>query len=371
MDPRIEKLASVLVNYSCKIKKGEKVLIECFGSSPMALNKAVIREVYKAGALPFITLRDNSVLREIIKNCTTKQLELMAEVDLLEMKGMNAYIGIRAHDNINELSDVDKDKYNDYLKHYSEPVTSHRVDHTKWVVLRYPNNSMAQLAGTSLEEFEDFYFSVCNLDYSKMSAAMNKLVSLMNNTDRVRVLGKETDLNFSIKSIPAIGCSGENNIPDGEVFTAPVKTSVNGRILFNIPQVFQSTNFENVLIEFKDGKVIKATCSGETDKLNKILDIDPGARYFGEFAFGVNPYITKPMKDGLFDEKIRGSIHFALGKSYQEADNGNKSSIHWDLITIQTPEYGGGEIYFDDKLIRKDGLFVNAELNCLNPENLK
>lgn len=374
MDLRIIKLAEILVNYSCSIKKGERVLIDCYGFSPLPLLKAIIKEVYKAQGLPFFKIKENSVIREIIKNCQLDQLKFMSEVELLEIKGMDAYIGIRAYDNVNELADIDRGKINEYLKYYSEPVTEYRVDKTKWVVLRYPNNSMAQLANTSLEDFENFYFNVCNLDYTKMSFAMDNLVKLLNETDKVKIIGPNTDLSFSIKNIPSIKCDGKNNIPDGEVFTAPVKDSVNGIIFFNIPQIYQGITFENIILEFKDGKVVKASCSGgktENEKLNKILDIDSGARFIGEFALGVNPYIIKPMKDGLFDEKINGSIHFALGKAYHEANNQNKSSIHWDLILIQTKEFGGGEIYFDGKLVRKDGLFILESLKCLNPENLK
>jgi len=229
---------------------------------------------------------------------------------------------------------------------------------------------MAQLASTSLESFENFYFNVCNLDYRKMSAEMDALVEFMNKTNMVTIKGPGTNLSFSIKDIPAIKCAGEFNIPDGEVFTAPVKNSVNGIIKYNIPQVETGVTYENVELEFKDGKIIHAS-SSEDEKLNKFLDTDPGARYVGEFAIGVNPYITKPMKDGLFDEKIMGSFHLTPGRCYEEASNGNKSAIHWDLICIQTPEYGGGEIYFDDVLIRKDGLFVVEPLEGLNPDNLK
>jgi aminopeptidase len=160
------------------------------------------------------------------------------------------------------------------------------------------------------------------------------------------------------------------NIPDGEVFTAPIKNSVNGTITYNAPAVYQGVTFENIFFEFKDGKIIKAK-SNDTQRLNKILDTDKGSRYIGEFSFGVNPYIAKPMKDGLFDEKISGSTHLTPGSCYDEAPNGNKSSIHWDLVYIQTPEYGGGEIYLDNRLIRKDGLFVVDELLMLNPDNLK
>jgi aminopeptidase len=370
MDPRIEKLASIIVNYSCKLKKGEKVLIESFGQAPFRLIQAIIREVYKAGGLPFVALKDNTISREIIKNCTIPQLKFMTEIDLLEMKGMQAYIGIRSHDNVNELGDLPREKIAEYMKNYSEIITDWRVEETKWVVLRYPNSSMAQLANTSLEAFEDFYYEVCNLDYAKMSKEMDNLVEFMDKTDNVKIKGPGTDLEFSIKDVPVIKCDGEFNLPDGEVFTAPVKTSINGIITFNIPQIEQGITFENVKFKFKDGKIIEAT-SNETERLNQFLDIDEGARYTGEFALGVNPYITKPMKDGLFDEKIMGSFHLTPGKCYEEASNGNKSALHWDMIVIQTPEYGGGEIYFDDVLVRKDGRFITDNLKGLNPENLK
>lgn len=370
MDSRIQKMAANIVNYSCEVKKKEKVLIECVGTSSFDLVKALIREIYKAEAIPFVIFGSNVFTREILKKCNSEQLKLMAEQDLYKMKKMQAYIGIRAHDNVNELSDVKSENMKMYSELYSWPVSNYRIKNTKWVVLRWPNNSMAQLANTSLEAFEDFYFNVCNLDYGKMSKAMDSLVDMMQKSDKIRIKGKNTDLCFSIKNMPAIKCAGKLNIPDGEVFTAPVRNSVNGTIAFNTPAVFQGFTFENIFFEFKDGKIIKAT-SNNTKRLNEILDTDEGSRYIGEFSFGVNPFITKPMKDGLFDEKISGSIHITPGSCYDEASNDNKSSIHWDLVYIQTPEYGGGEIYMNDVLIRKDGIFIIDELLSLNPENLK
>jgi aminopeptidase len=370
MDSRIEKLAKNLVNYSCRVKKNENVMIECFGSTPNPLIKELIKEIYSIGGVPFVSLKDYSILRELLKNCTIEQLKMMAKVDLLRMKGMDAYIGIRASDNVSELGDIDSEKMNTYMKYYSDIVNEERVNNTKWVVLRFPNYSMAQLASQSLEAFEDFYFDVCNLDYSKMSKAMDSLVELMNKTDMVKIKGPGTDLTFSIKDIPAIKCAGEYNIPDGEVYTAPVKNSVNGNITFNCPAVYQGVTYENICFELKNGKIVKVT-SNDTGRLNKVLNTDKGARYIGEFALGVNPFILKPMKDGLFDEKIMGSFHFTPGRCYEKTNNGNKSAIHWDLICIQTPEHGGGEIFFDNILVRKDGRFVLSKLDGLNPENLK
>ncbi|HOO28951.1 MAG TPA: aminopeptidase, partial [Lachnospiraceae bacterium] len=287
-----------------------------------------------------------------------------------EMSKMDCYIGVRGTNNVAELSDVPSEKLAMYDLLYSTPVHHKiRVPKTRWVVLRYPNDAMAQLSGSSTEAFEDFYFKVCNLDYSKMGEAMKNLISYMDRTDKVRLVAKGTDLTFSIKGIPAIACDGKMNIPDGEVYTAPVRESVNGTISYNTPSLYQGFTYENISLTFENGKIIRALSNNE-EKINKVFDTDEGARYIGEFAIGVNPYITKPMKDILFDEKIMGSIHFTPGNCYDEAPNGNKSAIHWDLVLIQTPEYGGGEIYFDDVLIRKDGRFVVSELECLNPENL-
>lgn len=371
MDARIEQLAKNLVTYSCKVQPGDKVYINYIGKDTENLAKAVIREVYKAKGKPFVHYISNEVLREVLLGCDEEQIRLMAELDALEMSKMDCYIGIRGADNVSELSDVGEDKMKLYNQLYQTPVHHEiRVPKTRWVVLRYPNAAMAQLASTSTEAFEDFYYQVCNLDYSKMNEAMKSLVDLMNRTDKVRMTGPGTDISFSIKDIPAIACAGELNIPDGEVYTAPVRDSVNGTIQYNTPSIYQGYTFENVCLTFEHGKIVKATANN-TEKINQIFDIDQGARYIGEFAIGVNPYVMSPMKDILFDEKICGSIHFTPGNCYEEAPNGNSSAIHWDLVWIQRPEYGGGEIYFDDKLIRKDGRFVIAELECLNPENLK
>ncbi|QSX09324.1 aminopeptidase [Alkalibacter rhizosphaerae] len=368
MDERIKKLAENLVNYSCEVKEGEKVLIQVNGESAKPLVRQLVKEVYKAKAYPFVSMVDSSINRELIMEATKEQLEVQTDVEMYQMQKMDAYIGVRASDNITELADVPADKMGLHSK-MTRPVTDQRVNHTKWVVLRYPNYSMAQLAGSSLESFEDFYFNVCNLDYNKMSVAMDPLVELMNKTDKVRITGPGTDLTFSIKDIPAIKCDGKMNIPDGEVYAAPVVDSVNGVLTYNTPSQYQGFTYDNVKFVFKDGKIVEATANN-TEKINQVLDTDEGARYIGEFAIGVNPYILKPMNDILFDEKIMGSFHFTPGMCYEDAANGNESAVHWDLVCIQTEAYGGGEMYFDDVLIRKDGIFVHPDLVGLNPENL-
>ncbi|MBN3526045.1 aminopeptidase [Paenibacillus apiarius] len=369
-DPRLEQLAKNLVGYSIDVQPGENVLVEMIGSE-RELVKLVVDEIAKRGGRPFVQLTDRAVLRSMLMNATKEQMETWAEYDLLRMQNMQGYIGIRAGENANELADVPKDKMKLYESIYSHPVhMEERVKRTKWVVLRYPNASMAQLANTSTEAFEDFYFDVCNLDYSKMDKAMDALKSLMDRTDKVRLAGPGTDLTFSIKGIGSVKCSGQCNIPDGEVYTAPVRDSVSGTLSYNTPSIYNGFTFENVQFRFENGKIVEAT-SNDTKRLNDILDSDEGARHIGEFAIGVNPYILHPMKDILFDEKIAGSIHFTPGQAYETADNGNRSSIHWDLVLIQRPEYGGGEMYFDDVLVRKDGRFVISELECLNHEHLK
>jgi len=371
MDPRIRTLAKNLVNYSCKVQPGEKVLIEYTGDEPVVLAKAIIKEVIAAGGHPYIQHNDRQLLREMLMGATEESLKAQAEWEALRMKSMDCFIGFSGGSNVNELSDVPSDKMNLYQTHIFREIHGKiRINSTRWVVLRFPSPGMAQLANTSTEAFEDFYYNVCNLDYSKMSKAMDPLVALMEKTDRVHIKGKGTDLTFSIKGLPAIKCAGEVNVPDGEVFTAPVKDSVNGTIAYNTPANYQGFTYDNIKLTFKDGQIIEATAN-DTEKITEVFDTDPGARYIGEFAIGVNPYIVEPMKETLFDEKIMGSFHFTPGNAYDDCDNGNKSAVHWDLVCIQTPQYDGGEIYFDDVLIRKDGMFVVDELKGLNPENLK
>ena len=335
MDPRIKELSELLVNYSCDIQPGDKVLISYEGECCKNLARQLIKDVYKAGGLPYSEIRDAAITREILLNCTEEQIMFKDKCDLDQMKGMQAYIAIRAGNNTAELADVPSEKLNLYSK-LSRPTLDYRVNETKWVVLRYPNYSMAQLANTSLENFEDFYFDVCTLDYRKMSEAMTPLVDLMNRTDKGQIKGPGTDLTFSIKGIGAVKCDGLRNIPDGEVYTAPVRESMNGIISYNTPSEEQGFTYENIVFQVENGKIVKATAN-DTKKINDLLDVDEGARYFGEFAIGVNPYILHPMKDTLFDEKIAGSFHLTPGMCYEDAPNGNKSANHWDLVMIQRP----------------------------------
>jgi aminopeptidase len=369
-DPRFNKLAEILIGYSTNLQPGENVLIEAI-DIPDPLVKSLIQATIGRKAKPYIWIKQNQILRELLLNSTAEQLKLIGENELALMKKMDAYVGIRGGTNINELSDVSSEKMKLYQEFILNPVHfQERVKNTKWVILRYPNSSFAQQAGMSTDAFEDYFLDVCTLDYSKMHAAMLPLQDLMNKTDQVEIKGPETDLRFSIKDIASVTCSGNHNIPDGEVYTAPVRDSVQGKISYNTATIYQGVTFSDMELTFKDGKILDAKAD-KTERFNEILDTDEGARYVGEFALGFNPFVTKPILDILFDEKISGSFHFTPGNAYTETDNGNRSAVHWDMVSIQTPEMGGGEIYFDGQLIRKNGSFVPESLKGLNPENLK
>jgi aminopeptidase len=363
-DARIDDLARQLVRHSTSLKKGEKVLIDLY-DVPESIGLALIREARAKGALPFIRINNARINREMLLGAEEDQYATLSKTLLAEMTEMNAYIAVRGGTNIAESSDVPADRMRLAMRHM-RPVLDHRVKRTKWCVLRWPSPSMAQQAGMSTQAFEDFYFKVCLLDYKALSPAMNALKKLMDKTERVEITGPGTDLRFSIKGINSIVCGGNYNIPDGEVFTAPVKDSVEGHITYNAPTIYQGIPFDGIRLEFSKGKIVKAEAGAKTAALNKILDSDEGARHIGEFALGFHPIIREPMRDILFDEKIAGSFHFTPGQAYEEADNGNRSQVHWDMVNIQRKDYGGGEIKFDGKLIRKDGVFLPKALEKLN-----
>ena len=366
-DPRYARLADVLTGFSCELKKGERVLIDAF-DVPEAFVIALVRAARERGAIPYVNLQNARITRELLQGASADQYQLTADIELARMKKMDAYIAARGSNNIFETSDVPAARVQ-LVSKLMKPVLDYRVNKTKWVVLRWPSSAMAQQAGMSTEAFENFYFKVCTFDYRRYGPGMAALEDLMNKTDRVQIKGPGTDLTFSIKGIGAEACGGLRNIPDGEVFSCPVKDSVEGVIQYNAPTVYLGTAFDNIRLVFKKGKIVEATANN-TKRLNEILDTDAGSRYIGEFAIGFNPHITEPMRDILFDEKIAGSFHFTPGKAYERAGNGNESAVHWDMVSIQRPEYGGGEIWFDGKLIRKDGLFTTPALKKLNPDQL-
>lgn len=367
-DPRYAKLAKLLVEYSTSLKKGDRVLLD-ITDVPDEFPVELLRAIRAVGAVPIIEIRHSRITREIQRETDPRQAALVRDIEWHRMKKMQAYIAVRGSANANESSDVPGHLAALYAKTL-RPVVDHRVNKTRWVVLRWPTSSMAQAAGMSTEAFEDFYFKVCTLNYRKMAQAMLPLVKRMKAADQVKITGPGTDFTFSLKGIGAKPCNGLRNIPDGEVFSCPVKDSVNGVVQFNTPTIYLGSRFENIRLEFKQGKIVKAT-GNNSRRLNQILDTDAGARYVGEFSLGLNPFILHPMCDILFDEKIAGSLHFTPGQAYEDVDNGNRSAIHWDMVLIQRADWGGGEIWFDGELIRQDGLFVPRDLKPLNPDKLK
>ena len=361
------QLAAVLTGFSTALKAGEKVLIEAF-DVPEAMVIALVRAARAKGAIPYVNLHNARIARELVRDGSAQQFEAQVEWELTRMQAMDAYIALRGSDNIFETSDVEPSQLQLAMKAL-KPVLDYRVNKTKWVILRWPTPAMAQQAMMSTEAFESFFFRVCTLDYKRMVPGMEALRERMEQTDKVRITGPGTELTFSIRGMKAIPCGGKHNIPDGEVFTAPIRDSVEGHISYNAPTTYQGVSFDRVELTFSKGRIVKAEGTNK-DRLNAILDADEGARFIGEFAIGFNPHILNPMRDILFDEKIAGSFHFTPGQAYEETDNGNRSQVHWDLVCIQRPEYGGGEIWFDDTLVRKDGLFVVPGLDALNPSAL-
>ncbi len=369
-DERLGRLARQLVNRSVALQKGEHLLVSSTGAeNPLVVE--IIRCAYEAGGYPHLDIQNHALKKEVLLGYDEEAARVDAAWEATRMEGMDASISVVTTDNPMEMGEVPREKLALYARLVGHPVNRRRREgRVRWCVALYPTPFYALSAGMSLRRFEDYYFDVCCLDYGKMDRAMDALVKRMERADKVHIVGPGTDLTFSIKGLPAIKCAGEANIPDGEVYTAPVRNSVSGRLAYNAPSPHDGFTFENISLAFRDGRIVEATAN-DTPRINHIFDTDEGARYVGEFSFGLNPYITFPMKDILFDEKIAGSFHFTPGSCYDECDNGNKSAIHWDLVCIQTPEYGGGEIWLDGELIRKDGLFVPESLQCLNPEALR
>ena len=366
-DPRCDTLAEVLVGHSTRLEAGQHLLIDA-QDVPDEIVVSLIEAARRRGAHPHVEITRGRITRALSLQASEAQIRTKAALDLHRFKKMDAYIALRGAENTFATSDVPVERQT-MISRLMGPVQDRRINHTKWVVLRWPTSSMAQQARMPTEAVEDFFFRVCTLDYGRMVVGMKALNALMTRTDRVRIVGPGTDLSFSLKGLGAVSCGGLRNIPDGEVFSCPVRDSVEGVIQYNVPSLYRGVVFDRIRFVFRKGRIVEAT-SNRADQLNAILDADPGARYVGEFSLGFNPHIREPMLDTLFDEKIAGSFHFTPGQAYKEVDNGNRSQVHWDIVSIQRPDYGGGDVYFDGKLIRKDGLFVPAVLRKLNPEYL-
>lgn len=367
MDERLKKLSKTIVNYSLEVKEKDRVLITTQTSEPNPLIKCLVEEIAKNKGIPFVKIIDPEISALVSELTDDNKIEQLKIHKQFEVDNFDCFISIRYSTNDFENNNVDPDIRKKVGKSTMK-IDDIRINDRRWVLLNYPSRLDAYKANMKTSDFYDYAIDAMTFDYSRLYKDIHPLKELMENTKKVRLVGPNTDITFSIEGMPAIPCCGKCNIPDGEIYTAPIKNSVNGIITYNAKSPYQGYVFDNISLKFKDGKIIDATASSNNEKLNEIFDADEGARYIGEFAIGLNPLIEDPMGDILFDEKIVGSIHFTPGRSYKDAYNGNESSIHWDLVLIQRKEYGGGEMYFDDKLIRKDGIFVIPELKHLNYE---
>ncbi len=364
-DPRVARFAEILVDYSTRVKKDDVVLINAAGFEAAPLVKELYALCLKRGAKYVeYSFSNPEIDRQFYNLASRKQLEHFPQHKLDFYKMLTVYIGISAGENSMVMANARQQAMVAYQK-LTKPLIDQRVKHTRWLVTRYPTHAAAQEAKMSLEEYEDFLFSACCVDWEKESRKQDKLKKLVDTTNTVRIVAPDTDLCFSIKGLPGVKCDGRYNMPDGEVFTAPVRDSIQGHITYNCPSIYQGKEYNGVRFEFADGKIVKATAdAGMSAPLNKILDTDEGARYIGEFSLGINVGIRQPMRNILFDEKIFGSIHLTPGQAYDECDNGNRSAVHWDLVRILSD----GEIWFDDRLIQKNGRFVHKDLLVLNPD---
>lgn len=358
------QLAKKVLEFSCELKKGQNVMLQLVGLNGIGLMRALVETAREMKAHPFIQINDTETQRLLVDKGDKQFWKNQAEVDQLPlMKQMDAFVGIRASENIYEQAEVSKEANKAYSDEFLKPVHfEERVNNTNWVVLRYPSPAFAMNAKMPTETFKKFYYKACLLDYRQLAEAMKPLQARLEETDMIQLKGEGTDIEFSVKDQTWIPCFGKRNIPDGELFSSPILSSVNGHITY-APSVYQGKPFEYVKLEVRDGVVIDFD-SSNNEQLEEILDTDAGARQFGEFSFGLNPVIEEPMYDILFDEKIYGSNHLTLGNDYEIAPNGNESNIHWDLVCI------GADVYLDGEKIREGRTFIADGLKRLNPAEL-
>jgi len=357
-------LAKKILEYSVELQPGENVMLQLVGLNGIGLLRAMVEVARSMQAHPFIDIVDTEIQRLLLTSGDLAFWERQASVDQLPlMKQMDAYVGIRASQNIYEQADVSGAANKAYAKGLLDPVHfQERVNNTRWCIMRYPSEAFAMNAKMPTSRFIDFFYQSCLLDYNRLAEAMKPLEERLRTTREIHLQGNGTDIRFSVEGQNWIPCTGKRNIPDGELFSSPILDSVNGHIRY-APSVYQGKPFEFVELHVENGVVVNFDSSNNA-ALEEILATDQGASRFGEFSFGTNPVIEQPMYDILFDEKIYGSNHLTLGNDYEIAPNGNHSNIHWDLVCI------GPDVYLDGKLVRKGRLFVDEELAVLNPDNL-
>ena len=364
-DPRVEKLADVLVNYSVAIRPGDRVLIQ---GSPIAepLLKATLVKVLQAGGYPLSFVRLPGMNALTFQHSSDEQLKHVPEPLKIAVETYDASISLMSSENTKALTNVPPEKMvlssqaqRDIMKTVMQRSAKGEF---RWVGTLYPTNAYAQDAEMSLSEYEDFVYGAClpEMDdpvgyWKSFSLWQQKIVDWLAGKETIRVAGPDVDLRMRISDRVFINCDGKKNMPDGEVFTGPVETAVNGQVRFTYPACYRGREVEEVRLWFENGQVVKATASKNEAFLHTMLDTDEGARRLGEFAFGLNPGIQRFTKNILFDEKIGGTVHMALGAAYPETGGVNHSAIHWDMICDLRR---GGEVYVDGVLFAKDGEVV-------------
>ena len=352
VDPRVKKAADILVNYSTKVKKGEYVVINSeLGSIPLMME--VYKLVVKNGAFPISHVSVPGMGYNYYKFASEFQLKKFPELSMEETKKANVFINIFGSNNTRELTSIDPKKIAMRQK-ILEPLKYERLK-KRWILYEFPTDALAQEADMSLEEFEDFVYNATNLDWKKESKKMERVHKIMSKGNEVRIVHDDTDLSFSIKGRKFISADGTHNMPDGEIFTAPVDDSAEGYIQFSFPSIYIGREVDGMRLEFKNGEVVKATAKKNENLLRSLISMDKGSKRLGEFGIGLNPNLKKPIKQILFDEKMNKTIHLALGSAYEECNGINKSGLHWDMIKDLR---NGGKIYLDGKLVSKDGKWL-------------
>ena len=356
VDPRIKKMAQILVDHSTRIKKNENVTIS--GSvEAQDLLKEIYKLALKKGAYPFLKVNLPGTSYIYYKNASQEQLKKFPEIAFYEVKRMQVYIGIGSPKNTRELSNVDPKRIS-LRSTVVEPIADYivnRKDKIRRVSTGFPTSALAQDAEMSLEEYETLVYGAVNQDWKKLGKRFKNLRDKLNEEKEIRIIGEDTDIKLKVYKKSFVADCGEENLPGGEIFCAPEKDSVNGHIRFTYPAIECGTEVQNIYAEFKNGKCIKATADKNEKFLKTMLNTDKGAKYIGELGIGMNPKITKFTKDLLFDEKIGGTIHLAFGMAYKECGEPNKSALHWDIVKDLRKN---GQIIADGKVVQKNGKWL-------------
>jgi len=366
----LSRLADVIVNDCLSIEDGDLIILEGI-DLPDNLLSDFADHLLAMKIQPYVIQKSQKILIQNIQNHNSEIIGLQADFEINIMKRAKAFIGLRFPTNLYMMECLGKSDREKILTNFIKPVHfEYRNNNLQWVYFRFPTREFAKNSGQNYTEFTKNYFNASLVNYEKMAYAFDPLAKLISKCQEVRIVSDSTDLRFYMSGKGVYKSCGQHNLPDGEIFTSPDKSSIEGFIRFNIPSIYYGNYFENIELEFRKGKIVGCHAENNSDLLKSILDIDEGAKFVGEFAIGLNPFVKTPILDILWDEKMHGSLHLAIGNAYPVSNNGNKSAIHWDLILNQTSDYGGGALYFDERLVRKNGLFIDDHLQHLNPQNL-